>query len=251
MAHVSFIPAGRLGNFFFTCATSWAYAKRHGLKFSVPTRTSNEFWSPIYLHHLQAPDYNAAIPAMMVKEKNFHYNEIPFNESWRDKNITLHGYFQSPLYFDEYREELLNAFNLHWELIPDVCSIQARFGDYLTIAGKHILVDEPYLKSAMALITEKTGITRFKVFSDDLNYFQNKFRHLYNFEYSTNNDIMADLIEISCCHSNINSSSTFSWWAAYINRNSDKITITQEKWFQDGWGGADTKDIIPENWIKL
>ncbi|HQV54293.1 MAG TPA: alpha-1,2-fucosyltransferase [Chitinophagaceae bacterium] len=251
MSHVSFIPAGRAGNFFFTCAAAFAYAKKHGLKFSVPTRTSNEFWSPIYLKHLQDPTYNAGIPAIVVKEKNFHYDEIPFDESWRNNNITLQGYFQSELYFKDYKDEMIESFNLRWELIPDVCSIQARFGDYLTIAGKHILVDEPYLTKAMALITEKTGITRFKVFSDDLNYFQNKFGHLYNFEYSTNSDIMQDFIEISCCHSNINSSSTFSWWSSYINRNHDKVIITQELWFQAGWGGADTKDIIPDTWIKL
>ena len=89
------------------------------------------------------------------------------------------------------------------------------------------------------------------IFFEMKNYFQNKFGHLYNFEYSTNSDIMQDFIEISCCHSNINSSSTFSFWGAYLNRNPEKIVITQEKWFQTGWDGADTKDIIPSTWIKL
>ena len=248
---VSFTAMGRAGNFLFQAATAWAYAKRHGLEFSTPKSTTHDFWSPLYLHHLQHPNYSEHLPRMVIREQAFHYNELPFDEEWRHQNILLNGYFQSPKYFDEYRDEMLNAFNLPWTPKHDTCSIHARYGDYLTIEGKHILIDEQYLCKAMAIIMRVTGVKKFKVFSDDIPLFKQKFDRLYPFEYSTNTDIMQDLIEISCCAHNIGSSSTFSWWGAYLNRNPNKIIITQELWFQPGWDNADTKDLIPSEWIKL
>lgn len=255
MSIVSFMPQGRAGNFFFEAAACWAYCKKHGLEFSVPKFTNSDFHNPIYLHHLQHPNYNPQAPRIVVKEKNFHYDELPFDESWRGQNILLSGYFQSYRYYQEYREEIINAFNLHWELIPDVCAIHARYGDYLTIEKKHIVVDEEYILSAMKIISEKTGITRFKVFSDDLPLFKQRHGDLFPFEYSTNDDIMADLIEASCCHSLIGSSSTFSYWIAELNRNPDKVKTVQKLWFQEGWSENGlpyhTHDLLDDKWIKL
>lgn len=253
--YTTFITAGRLGNHFFEAAAAFAYAKRHGLNFCVPSKTSNEFWSPIYLKHLQVDDYDNGIETINVTEKQFSYAPIPFRREWVNKNIVLYGYWQSEKHFIDFKDEMIEAFAVPWSHVPDVCGIHARFGDYRTIAGKHIMVDEPYLRKAMEHIAEKTGITRFKVFSDEIPHFQQTLGHIYNFEYSTNNDIWSDFIELSCMHSQINSSSTFSWWAAYLNKNPDKIIITQEKWFQDGWqddhGIVDTSDIIPASWIKM
>ncbi len=103
----------------------------------------------------------------------------------------------------------------------------------------------------MRLVTEKTNITKFKVFSDNIQYFKEKLGHLYSFEYSTNTNELDDLVEISCCHSNIGSSSTFSWWGAWLNRNPDKIVTTPFHWFQPGWMNMNTDDIVPEEWYKI
>ncbi len=247
---VSFRAAGRCGNFLFQSASSYGYARRNNLEWSTPNWTTHSFWSPLYLQHLVHPNYDRR-EDILLNENGMQYQEIPFMEDWRSRNIVLNGYYQSEKYFVEYRDEIIEKFAFPYTMKEDTCSVQARFGDYLTIEGKHILVDEPYLRSAIAYIQDKTGINKFKVFSDDLNYFKNNFGHIHNFEYSTNGDIIQDLIEISCCHSNINSSSTFSWWGAWLNRNPEKVVVTQSKWFQDGWCGLDTKDIIPDYFIKL
>lgn len=250
---VSFRAAGRMGNFLFEAASSYGYARRHVLEWSVPNWTTHNFWSPLYLQHLVHPDYNKR-EDILINENGMQYQDIPFEEDWRNQNIVLNGYWQSYKYFEEYREDILNLFTYPYKMIEDTCSIQARFGDYLTIPGKHIIVDEPYLRKAMKYINDNTGIEKFKVFSDDINYFKRNYGNLFNFEYSTGS-IEQDLIEISCCAHNINSSSTFSWWGAWLNRNPEKIVVTQEKWFQDGWKDgsilAQTQDIVPENWIKL
>jgi hypothetical protein len=242
---------GRMGNALFQAAATIALALRNGAEFSIPTQTSHEFWSPLYLQHLVNPKWERGRVDRIITEQQFHYAEIEYNREWNNQQVMLQGYWQSEKYFADFKDEIVRLFNFPWHHQGSVCSIHARYGDYLTIAGKHILIDDSYLTRAMKLITELTGIKRFKVFSDNLPLFKERHGNLYPFEYSTNNGIVEDLVEISSCHSHINSSSTFSWWAAYLNRNPHKTVITQMKWFQDGWDGANTNDIVPESWIKL
>lgn len=242
---------GRMGNVLFQAAAMLAYALRHDLDFSMPYKTSDPKWCPLYLPHLINEGYNQDREDVLINEPHYHYAPIPFKEEWRDKQIVLNGYWQSEKFFKDFKKEILILFNFKWKFIPDVCSIHARYGDYLTITGKHIIINEDYLTRAMALIKERTGIERYKVFSDDISYFKKQLGHLYDFEYSTNTNEVDDLVEISWCHSHINSSSTFSWWASYLNRNEEKVIVTPKDWFQPNWMSMDTKDVIPESWIKI
>lgn len=247
---------GRMGNFLWQAACAISYALKHGLEFSVPNTTTSEKWNPLYLQHLVNPNWVEGWHSdIVVREQRFAYDEIPFDESWRGNQIVLDGYWQSWKYIDEYRDEIIGLFNFPYQLKDNVCGIHARFGDYLEIPNKHVLTNEHYLMSAISYITEKTGITRFKVFSDDIPYFKNNFGYIYDFEYSTNTNEVEDFVELSCCHSSINSSSTFSWWAAYINKNPSKVIVTPILFFREGWKEntqeVTTDDIIPKEWIKM
>jgi hypothetical protein len=248
---VKAINYGRCGNVLFQIACCISYSIKHGLEFSVQNTSTHHIWNPIYLQHLVNPNWDESKERVLIQEKSFHYQPIEFKEEWRGKNIILDGYWQSPKFFDFCRDKILQLFNFPYYLIPEVCSVHARYGDYLTIEGKHIIMNEEYLLKAMALMKDKTGIVRYKVFSDDLPYFKKNLGHLYNFEYSENKNEIDDLVEMSCCHNSINSSSTFSWWSAWLNRNPDKVIITPEFWFQPGWDNAITDDLIPDTWIKL
>jgi hypothetical protein len=232
-----------------------AMSLRHGMDFSIPNISSHNFWNPVYLPHLHK-EYDRSLPTVTINENQFHFEPIHWDRSWEDKNIMLNGYWQSYKYFHEYRNKLLDLFNYPWHCIDDTCSIHARYGDYLTIPGKHILLTQEYLEVAMDMVIKEKGIRKFKVFSDSIPDFNLRFGKLYDFEYSTNINIEQDLIEISSCSSNIGSSSTFSFWAAYLNRNPDKMVIQQSVWFQDGWKDeygrlVDTKDVLLPEWIKL
>lgn len=251
---IYFNSYGRLGNFLYMAANAAALSLRHGTEFSVPRVATHAFWNPVYLGHLHKPF--GPKPTVTINEQQFHYAPIEWKPEYNDMNVLLNGYWQSYKYFDEYRDKIIELFAYPWHLIEDTCSIHARFTDYLVIPGKHTVVTKDYLRLAMREIEKRTGITKFKVFSDDLNYFQNHFGDLYPFEYSANKGIEEDLVEISCCHSNIGSASTFSFWAAYLNRNPNKVVISQWPWFQEGWKDeygrlVDTKDVIPENWITI
>ena len=52
---------------------------------------------------------------------------------------------------------------------------------------------------------------------------------------------------MSCAKHNIISNSSYSWWAAWLNKNPDKIVVAPQKWSNRGGGS----DIIPDSWIQL
>lgn len=242
---------GRMGNVLFQAAHTVAMALKNNQEFSVPNRTTDPYWCPLYLQHLVNPKWEQGREDILVNENQYHYEPIEYKKEWDGKQVVLNGYWQSELYFRDFRNEILYLFDFPYSIKWDTCSIHARYGDYLRLKEKHIIMNEPYLLAAMDEIRNRTGINKFKVFSDDINYFKSNLGHLHDFEYSTNANETNDLVEMSCCHSNINSSSTFAWWGAWLNRNPDKVVVTPTKWFVDGWMGMNTKDVIPENWIKI
>lgn len=244
---VTFPAVGRMGNFLFEAATALSYSLKHGLDFSVPNTTTDNYWSPIYLKHLINPNFNPRLATIHLWENGHGYQELPFDESYRDKNIVVEGYRQSEMYFKHHRKEILYIFGLPYEMNPGVVSVHVRRGDYLKLAMKHPPVPKEWFEKAMTMFP---GM-KFKFFSDDISWCAHTFGHRDDCSFSTNTNEVDDLIEMSCCEHNINSSSTFSWWAAWLNQNPDKKIITPELWFQPGWGGLETKDIVPDEWIKL
>lgn len=252
---VTFNNAGRFGNWFFEAATCIAYAMKHDLNFTVPNGSGKDpYWNPVYCRHLIDDGFDPNKESVHLWENGHQYKELPFQEEWRGKNIVIEGYRQSEKYFKDFRNEILYLLDFKWVPKPYVVSIHIRRGDYLHLTQKHILYDIKYMLSAMRLFLEK-GYSNFKVFSDDIPWCMQEFaRPEYsgiNIEFSTNKDEVSDVEEISGCEHHINSSSTFAWAGAWLNRNPNKIVVTPELWFQPGWGGLETKDIIPETWIKL
>jgi hypothetical protein len=244
---VTFPPAGRMGNYLFESSCVVAYSLKHNLDFTMPFTTNSDYWNPIYLKHLQNKNYNPNLEQIRIPENGHQYQDIPFEESWINKNIIIEGYRQSYKYIDDYRSEILYLFGFPYEKKDGVVSIHVRRGDYLVLRDKHPHYGKEWIDSAMSMFPDY----RFKFFSDDIKWCRETFGNREDCEFSTNSNEIDDLVEMSCCEHQINSSSTFSWWGAYLNRNQNKIVVTPEKWFVDGFGGLDTSNIIPPNWIKL
>jgi len=59
------------------------------------------------------------------------------------------------------------------------------------------------------------------------------------------------LLLMSCCQHNIIANSSFSWWAAYFNDNSEKIICYPETWFGLQLSNHNTSDMCPKSWNKI
>ena len=73
-------------------------------------------------------------------------------------------------------------------------------------------------------------------------------RHLF-IDWNKGNDSIYDMYLMSLAKVNIIANSTFSFWAAYLNRRSE-LTIYPSRWYQKG-SGLKNPDIFPDEWIGL
>jgi hypothetical protein len=55
---------------------------------------------------------------------------------------------------------------------------------------------------------------------------------------------------MSMCNHNIIANSSFSWWAAFLNDNSNKEIFYPSKWFGLDLT-HDTGDLFPKKWTKI
>ena len=53
---------------------------------------------------------------------------------------------------------------------------------------------------------------------------------LHVIDWNVGADSHKDMMLMSACRVNIIANSSFSWWAAYLNRRDDKVVIAPEKW---------------------
>jgi Glycosyl transferase family 11 len=241
---------GRCGNFLFQAACAIAYAQKHDYAYTLPANTTpgrDPKFNPVYLPHLVRKGYDPNLPnPIIIKERAHSYQELPFKEEWRGTNIVLDGYWQSEKYFNHIRQEILDLFDFPWEVRPGVVSVHVRRGDYLRLTKKHPPVPIDWIKAAM----EKFPGKQFLFFSDEIDWCWQMFGSRADCQFFQGKDEVADLTEMSCCEDNICSSSTFSWWAMYLNRNPNKRVIFPKLWFTPGYG-LDAKDIVPDWCEKL
>ena len=209
----------------------------------------------------------------VIKEKMFSYNELPINKMY-NKNVKLHGYFQSYKYFDEYycmickiielekmKISLLTKLNLQIDYFQDVISVHFRLGDYKNLQHIHPIATYEYYEKALTYITSYYPSKIFTIlyFCEDediqdvslkINNLSTKFSKFYFKRAENSLYDWEQLLLMSCCCHNIIANSSFSWWGAYFNSSSDKIVCYPSQWFGEKVYN-NIKDLCPPTWVKI
>jgi len=177
-------------------------------------------------------------------------------------NKYIKGYFQTEKYFSEIRTVLLEQFNIKQEtssttssIAKDIvshknsCSLHIRRGDYISndkTNSIHGICSLDYYQNAMNLINTKYEDVRYFIFSDDISWVKENLKIKNAFYIDHKTIPHEDIYLMSLCQHNITANSSFSWWGAWLNKNSNKTVIAPKLWFVDK-----KNEIASENWIKI
>lgn len=255
---ISFQMMGGLGNILFSFATAYSISLKNNLKFKLYYNHQgylhtdpNKYKNNLFKNFSNVENISNF---EVVYEKQFNNYEI---EIPKNKNVFLHGYFQSEKNFIDIRENLIEHLKPSKEfhdfideknkdiLNKQSVSIHVRRGNYKNLSNYHNLLSPDYYYEALKEFKNHNIF----IFSDDIGYCKNIFNN-YECTYIQNDFDLYDLYLMSLCNHNIIANSTFSWWGAWLNQNKNKKVIAPSLWFGPE-SNCNSKDIIPNNWIKI
>jgi hypothetical protein len=132
-------------------------------------------------------------------------------------------------------------------------SIHVRRGDYLLPQHHHFSrLGIRYYSSAINTYFKDTDDYVFLIFSDDIDYCKEHLIEGDMVEYMENNSEYMDMTLMSLCENNIIANSSFSWWAAYLNKNVDKTIVCPYNYVKsDSFASHLNGSYYPENWKAI
>ena len=197
--------------------------------------------------------------APVVKERFFHFDQELFDNC--PDHVSLQGYFQTEKYFkhidhqirDEFTfvDDILEPCKEMIETIDNPIAIHVRRGDYVINSKNHFNLPLEYYEAALKHFDDDRNVI---VFSDDSKWCHEQ--SIFDddrFIISENTDNRVDLCLMSLCNDFIIANSTYSWWGAWLSSNKNKKVIAPVQWFgKTGYTkDHDTKDLIPETWMRI
>ncbi|MCB1149466.1 MAG: alpha-1,2-fucosyltransferase [Chlamydiia bacterium] len=252
---------GQLGNQMFQIATASAVAWDHDAdplfpELSVCSGLDIPKNSRYFFYNVKRGGLPRAVKTL-YKETGHEYAPIPYAP-----DLELSGYFQSEKYFSHHKGRILKLFAPHPVLQKRVNRLYGKLLKENVTVGLHVrtynredpshevfaLCSRSYFEEAVALFPEDA---LFIVCSDDIGWCKRNLSGLCKrMLFVEGNSYEIDFWLLSFCHHQIITNSTFSWWAAYLNKNPEKIVVAPRKWFTPRLKKEDY-DIVPEDWITL
>lgn len=194
-----------------------------------------------------------------------HFNYWDGVNNLKD-NVYLDGYWQSEKYFHEFADKIREDFtfklpfsNQNADIADQIDQVQAvslhvRRGDYVNNAktsATHGLCSLDYYRAAIQHIIKQVENPHFFVFSDDIAWVKNNLKidspHQF-VDHNSGEENYNDMRLMSLCKHNIIANSSFSWWAAWLNNNPQKIVIAPQNWFSRK---VNVSDLMPYGWIRI
>lgn len=185
------------------------------------------------------------------------------------RNVYLEGYWQNPKYFEGERKLLMQDLEVKTPMDQanentarsimnsNSVSVHIRRGDYVAIphvARFHGVCPPDYYERAFQAVGSKVRDPNFFIFSDDSDWARANLKippHATWVSHNPTSQGWEDLRLMKLCQHHIIANSTFSWWGAWLCENPGKIVIAPQEWFRDPEANAQTRDLIPPNWIRL
>lgn len=183
------------------------------------------------------------------------YLRIPYRN-----NMLLMGDFQSHKYFEKNEREILPLFAPSYKTLDylkekypiimklSTVSIHVRRGDYVLHEDSYLPTTLEYIKKARALFDD---MQTFVYFSDDIEWCKENLRLSDKDVFISGETDVMDLYLMSMMNHNIISNSTFSWWAAYLNKNPSKVVVSPKTWYGPTMSNWHIKDLIPDCWTVI
>ncbi len=204
-----------------------------------------------FFHNLFFADNSIYIEESKFKTKK--------NKKRNLKNNYLDGHWQNEKYFKEIENIIREEFTLKIKLNNNIkkqiinnnsISLHVRRTDYIeTKKDVYHSCSLGYYNKAIKKISEKISNPHFFIFSDDLKWCKKNLIIKFPITFIENTKDYEELILMSKCKHNIIANSTFSWWAAWLNQNTNKIIISPQKWFIKP--NKDTIDLLPNCWLRI
>ncbi len=287
---------GRLGNQMFQYAILYKISKKYGLPIHIPIYDENyvcsentsdkrktkiqKYFSNLEFKILEDKD---SYKSFDIIEKNFDYNEEYLNLNFLNfkndflKCLNYDGYFQSYKYFDDIYYDICRLYTFNNETkekaenflnsiknISDkpIVSLHIRRGDLSNYNGFGPPINKNFINNSIEYIKQKINDFNILVLTDDLKWakdnlidIMNKKKDVYNIFYSNNSDAV-DLCLLTLSDHLIISNSSFSWWGAYLNKNSQKIVVSKSLkngsyHFDYIVPESDSTNFLPNDWIQL
>ncbi len=197
--------------------------------------------------------------APVLQERFFHFDQELFDHC--PDHVSIQGYFQTEKYFKHIENQIRAEFTFVddilepcKEMISSVdkpIALHIRRGDYVINSENHFNLPIEYYDAALKHFDDDRNVI---VFSDDSKWCHDQ--SLFEddrFIISENDDNRVDLCLMSLCSDFIIANSTYSWWGAWLSSNKNKKVIAPTQWFGKTGYTKDhnTKDLIPDSWIRI
>ncbi len=240
---------GGLGNQLFEYAAGKARAEKENTTLKIDLSAYTKYNGRSY----RLKYFNTTVQKASLFERILYKYLLPSHY--------LDDHFQSEEYFKNIPRIIRSEFSLKESLSEKLqpileeirksnsVSVHIRRTDYLTKQHRYVILNPNYYETAMKIISEKIENPLFFFFSDDIEWAKKNIPHSDNSVFLSNQDY-EDLYLMSQCKHNITANSTFSWWGAWLNNNSNKVVITPKKWLTDD-SPTSLHVGIPEIWLKI
>jgi hypothetical protein len=167
--------------------------------------------------------------------------------------LQLHGYWQIAEIAEKMQKTLTDSLHFQSVRSDDTYFLHIRRGDYVEGRNKelHDVLPSTYYFDAVNLVNERRGGPQILVVSDDMDYARRALKELPKACYTLLPplDTFETFRVLQSCKGAICANSTFSWWAAFLQKN-------RECWIlPDYWDSFTSRQIqelkIPSGSVRM